>query len=420
MKILILGAATSKGLKTIDKNNEAYSAWWVENLISGLKTKDIDINFMFVTGLAKNVSFVENDGICYISIPECSGSLEKKVNDFTNIFKDVVEKVKPDVVHIIGTEREYNYALLKAFNNPDKTIVSITGMVTYYSQHYLGGIDRSILKKKSLGDFIKRWGPLDEQRDFIKCAIYEKKLLEEAKYVFGRTSWDNTCSLLINPSLNYIHCGEIINPIYQTEHWDYKNCQKHSIFISQATYPIKGFHQLIEALPYILKKYPDTVINVAGFNLFDESSFMAKVKRNTYSKYLLGRMKKLGINKETISFKGYLKPQDMLKQYLNANVFVLPSIIENSPNSLGEAMMVGVPCVASYVGGVGDMVENGKDGFTYPFNEPYKLAKYILNIFDNIDLANSLSLEAQQKARVFFNTNEVIETSFKTYERLGK
>jgi glycosyltransferase involved in cell wall biosynthesis len=88
----------------------------------------------------------------------------------------------------------------------------------------------------------------------------------------------------------------------------------------------------------------------------------------------------------------------MVKQYAAAHVFVCPSIIENSPNSVGEAQLVGTPCVASYVGGTMDMVKDGETGFLYRFEEISLLAKQICQIFSNDELAISLSENAHRAA----------------------
>lgn len=61
-----------------------------------------------------------------------------------------------------------------------------------------------------------------------------------------------------------------------------------------------------------------------------------------------------------------LDEKQMVQQYLNANVFVLASAVENSPNSLNEAMITGTPCIVSYVGGIGNRMRMGEDGFLYP------------------------------------------------------
>ena len=83
---------------------------------------------------------------------------------------------------------------------------------------------------------------------------------------------------------------------------------------------------------------------------------------------------------------------------LKANAFVLPSAIENSPNSLGEAMLMGVPSVASCVGGVQDLVKDRVDGFIYPYNEPYMMAHYVMQLFEDTDIATRMSEKARENA----------------------
>ena len=55
--------------------------------------------------------------------------------------------------------------------------------------------------------------------------------------------------------------------------------------------------------------------------------------------------------------------------------------------TLGEAMILGVPSVASAVGAIPEMIDNGEDGFLYPFEEPKKLAEAVCKIFSDRDLA---------------------------------
>ena len=63
------------------------------------------------------------------------------------------------------------------------------------------------------------------------------------------------------------------------------------------------------------------------------------------------------------------------------------STIENSPNSVGEAMLLGCPVVSSCVGGVPDMLEHGREGFLYQASVPYMLAWYVKRVFGDDELA---------------------------------
>ena len=234
----------------------------------------------------------------------------------------------------------------------------------------------------------------------------------------GRTTWDYACVKQINSQIQYIYCGEILSPVFGEKVWDVKNIARHRIFVSQGSYPLKGLHKLIEAFPMILKAYPDSEIVVAGPNILDDRTLIARIKRTTYAKYIIKLIQKLQIPKDKIRFTGSLKADEMLEQYLYANVYVLPSAIENSPNSLGEAMLLGMPCVASCVGGVQDMVRDKVDGFLYPFDESYMLAHYICEIFKDDEMARKMGAKARESARRRFDTNEVVKITASTYRRI--
>ena len=88
-----------------------------------------------------------------------------------------------------------------------------------------------------------------------------------------------------------------------------------------------------------------------------------------------------------VFFTGPLDEEKICQRYLRSHVFVCPSSIENSPNSLGEAMILGVPCIASYVGGIPDMLKDREEGLLYQHNAPYMLAHHICEIFEDKMLA---------------------------------
>ena len=84
---------------------------------------------------------------------------------------------------------------------------------------------------------------------------------------------------------------------------------------------------------------------------------------------------------EKVHFLGRLDAEQMKRQYLSSNVFVCPSSIENSPNSVGEAMLLGVPTVCADVGGAADICADGVDGLLYPAGDVIKLAEAVKTMF---------------------------------------
>ena len=106
----------------------------------------------------------------------------------------------------------------------------------------------------------------------------------------------------------------------------------------------------------------------------------------------------------------------MRQEYLNANVMVMCSNIENSPNCVGEAMLIGTPVVASYVGGVSNLLEHGKEGFLYQHNAPYMLAHYVCEVFQDISLADIFSSNGRKKAHILYNQEENMKQLMSIYK----
>ncbi|MEE0726992.1 MAG: glycosyltransferase, partial [Clostridium saudiense] len=150
-----------------------------------------------------------------------------------------------------------------------------------------------------------------------------------------------------------------------------------------------------------------------GLNIFNGN----KIKGNTYGNYIQSLIKKYDLS-HNIEFCGMLDAENMKRVLLESNVFVSASSLENSSNSLGEAMLLGVPCIASDVGGCADMIQHKKEGFLYPFDESYKLAFYLCKVFDDYMLASSLGLEARKKARITHDKEKNNEILYEIYKKV--
>lgn len=338
-------------------------------------------------------------------------------------FMAMYESCRPDLIHIWGTEYMHTYAALKAAEQMgivDKVVIHIQGLVSVCSKHYALGIPEKFWDARTLRDIVKRDSIKKQMKSFYKRGIYEQRVIKTAKYVIGRTSWDKACVEQINPDVRYLFCNEIMRrPFYSSDIWEQSKCRPHTVFISQAFYPVKGLQFVVEALNIVKTRYPDVKVYIAGDKIFDwdqDASFINKyLKISTYRRYLYKKICQYGL-KENICFLGPLSAEQMKVQYLESNVFVSASTIENSCNSIVEAMLLGVPVISSYVGGVTDMIEHGKDGILYPCDEPYMLACYIMEIFSDADMAERISRNAREKAVRKFDRNTAGEELLNIYD----
>ena len=115
----------------------------------------------------------------------------------------------------------------------------------------------------------------------------------------------------------------------------------------------------------------------------------------------------------------HLSAEEMKQAYLDANVFVLPSVMENSPNSLGEAMLLGVPCVASDVGGVKDMMADGAEGWICPPGDPMQLVQAIEAAFRMEERAVAIGQNARSHAQLTHDPETNLVTLWKIYREVA-
>ena len=101
-----------------------------------------------------------------------------------------------------------------------------------------------------------------------------------------------------------------------------------------------------------------------------------------------------------VRYLGGLPADKMAEAMLQANVYVHPSTVDNAPNALTEAMMLGVPCVASFAGGIPSMLRDGEEGLLYQHDAVYWLTDHISRIFEDQELALKLSSNAAERARI--------------------
>ena len=128
--------------------------------------------------------------------------------------------------------------------------------------------------------------------------------------------------------MEYHFCNETLRKEFYKHEWSLHKCEAYSIFVSQALYPVKGLHFMLEAMPLILKKFPNTKLYISGPNITKSDTLKEKLKKTSYAKYIIELIRKFNLKDNTI-FTGLLDETEMCERYLKSNVFVCPSSIEN-------------------------------------------------------------------------------------------
>lgn len=375
---------------------EAGSGMWLDHVLEGLRSRGERIH---VLCRGKKTSGALDDACTFTVFGESRPQNYEKQQE--ELFVRELQSFQPDVIHIWGTEYAHCLAMLNACDSLgllDRTVVSIQGLCSVIAGHYAEGIPDRIRRRYTFRDFVRQDNIIQQAKMFSLRGIHEIAALKKARHVIGRTDWDRACMEMINPDAVYHFCNETLRPAFYRDGWSYDACDKYRIFASNCSYPVKGFHYLLEAFAQIVREYPQAVLSVPGRNPLDISSVNDRIRQGSYAKYLAELIAEYNLEGK-VQFLGGLSEEEMKSQFLRANVFVLPSTVENSPNSLGEAMLLGTPCVAADVGGVSSMMVHEKEGFIYQSTAPYMLAHYIRRVFAAGKQSEKMGAEAQLHAR---------------------
>ncbi len=390
------------------------SGLWVDHTLNDLRKRDICVRVL-CRGVDQRGSLDDNCSFASFRDKEP----HRYLPEVEAFFLEELKAYNPDVIHIWGTEYAHTLAMMNAAEKlgmAERCVISIQGLCSVCARHYAEGIPVEVQRQYTLHDLLKRENILGQQRIYERRGNLEVQALQKTHHVIGRTHWDLACAQMLAPQARYHFCNETLREPFYEGQWSYEGCQKHRIFASSCGYPVKGFHYLLEALAEIIQEYPDTTLAVPGkgFLKLDRNG---RLHQDNYHRYLKNMAEQYGLT-DKIEFLGKLSPEGMKEQYLKAHVFALPSTIENSPNSLGEAMLLGTPCVAADVGGVTTMLASGREGLTYQSTAPYMLAHCIKQVFAMEDRAEAMGAAASEHARITHDPGKNLEDLLGIYREI--
>ena len=200
----------------------------------------------------------------------------KETLDAPEVYDEALEKqmdailkdFQPDIVHIFGTEFPHSLAMVRTFNRPERTLVGIQGLCGVIADKYMADLPESVQNDLTFRDKLKHDSIRQQQEKYYLRAANEKKIIEGAGHITGRTAFDKRETARINPGAVYHHMNETMRSNFYEGRWSEKDRVIHSIFLSQGDYPLKGLHYVLKAMPEILEKYPDAHVYVAGNSIF--------------------------------------------------------------------------------------------------------------------------------------------------------
>lgn len=351
---------------------------------------------------------VERDGVAYYPMNKVDTHAKKLrlmlnyANDW-NFLKPLVMKViddfKPDIIHCFGSEWPFG---LIAGDVAVPVVIHMQGFINIYS------LSASMCCRTSDQYKYHNYNPLAIAHYWYRSLKSdssnrrEQEIMHRNRYFMGRTEWDKNIVKYFSPGAKYYHCEEAIRPeIYHSEiKWNFIPRKKMRLVTISSASSLKG-NDLILRTAKILKDFGfDFEWRVAG----SKDSFK-------FFESIIG-LRHADLN---INLIGFIDAAGVARELSQADAYVHTAIIDNSPNSLCEAQLIGCPVVSTDVGGIPQLVDNGTTGILFPFNEPHTLAFTLMNIHGDKDLLERLSHNEQTTAHERHNEENIMATLHSIY-----
>ena len=383
-------------------NNKAPIGGWqdsLELLVRNNKNIELGIAFEGKDEFQQKVI----DGVYYFPIKqECTFyqkikslyTWEVSKNHLLPKALEIIKKFKPEIIHVFGSEWCWGQ-VAKYTKIP--VVIHLQGSIppyinaeyppnyNIYDVYFHNGFNL----KKSIFTYLN-------SRKMKSWKLQEEETLKTVSYYMGRTNWDKSIVELYNPKAKYFYCSEALRAdfIKSKIKWQPHKHEKVKLITIGCGTLWKGI---------------DTIIRTA--NLLKERgvNFEWKIVGSMPIKKFIENKEKLSFEELNIKLLGFINADKLVQELISSDIYIHTAYIDNSPNSICEAQYLGVPIIATYVGGIPSLIENNIDGILIPPNAPYTLANSIINLIDNKERQCFLSENAIRKAEIRHNPTKIIK-----------
>ncbi len=366
---------------------QSHPSSWIVNLADEIKKNEsTELNIVTVSSRINEIIEIKSDHNYYI-IPNGLTFIKKGYPSFLPVdrlfgyrslfykIQKIIFKIKPDLIHAHGTEGPYGLTAVK-FKN--KHLISIQGIVNYL-KIYEHGITSTIQSK------------------------LEIKTIQSALNFGCRTDWDKKFVHDLNPNARIFHMPEAINYNFINSSWN--GIQSNNILIVGSICKRKGTEFLIQCIPSITKHFPKAKFIFVGSG---NNNYIMKMKKLS---------KKLSIE-NSVNWLGVKDSSNIAKLLSNARLYILPTYIDNSPNSLLEAMGVGTPSIAARVGGIPSMVKDETLIRLFDMDNKDEFISKVLDLLSDNDLSINISNRSKQFVQKNNNPELVAKITLDVYNQI--
>ena len=350
-----------------------------EGLLEGLRDYQSDFEFQIVSlsnGIERDM-VIERDGykFHFIAIPKRPFLKPHLPYNIIKAWRKIKE-ISPDLVHCQDNMALAVASILSGYPG----VFTVHGIKKMEAKLWRGKEYLSHQIDRALERFVHQ-----HFNAFISISPYVKKLMNHNKKIFE----------IPNP---------LIRLFYSFENLLQDSKEQYILYIGPLIY-LKQPLILIYAFIELKKDFPNLQLILCGSK--EDPKYYNIIKAVIHKNSLTD-----------ISFLENLSRKEIRDYLVKAKALVLPSIQENSPMIIAEAMAIGTPVVATRVGGIPYMIEHKKTGFLFEPGNTNELIEYIKILLKNKQLYASIREKARERTRKLYQPKRIAQMTVKTYREL--
>lgn len=362
----------------------------LENIVRTTPNIELGVAFMSSDGSCSNKVV---DGVTYFPIDGRLSFKEKVLRKYWDVYVEkalksstqIIQDFKPDIIHVFGTE--YPFGQVQSVTNIP-VIIHIMGAIIPYR-------NAALPPNYSLYDRIRNCGInprkffslIKDLSDMKNREEWEKKTWSLVHNYMGRTNWDKAIASILHRNCKYYHVEEALRSVFIDKHaqWKGYNNSKLVLLSTGCGTFWKGPDLMIKVAKILKDLDIDYEWNIAG-------QMDIEIKR------IVERKEKACFDDLNIRILGFVQPEKLSELLCSCSVYVHTAYIENSPNSICEAQIIGAPIVSTNVGGISSLVQDGVHGKLVPANDPWQMAYSIIELYEDKYLMKVFSVNSYNLA----------------------
>lgn len=387
-----------------DSTNFHNGGGWISSLEDEFIKKKIDLGISFLT--SKKIRNVSSSNVKYFPIIKDNSIFNKfipKINLNSNLSylkkcKEIIDSFKPDIIQVFGSE--WFFARVTLYTKIPVIIHMQGSLPIYYISRFPPGYSKHDFIKNSFFNIKKIYSYFFNDYIFKIRSVNEELHLRINKYYFGRTNWDKKIVNLYNDNSKYFHCDEVLRKNFYLNKKNLRNFKSNKLkIVSTISNPFyKGFDLIIKTC------------KILDINCDFDYEWCVFGITNSHI-----HLKKLNYSNQNLKIKGIVSENELIKNLIGSDVYVHSSYIDNSPNSLCEAQILGLPIISTNVGGINSLINNYDDGILIPSNEPHMFAASLKEVFYNHNLYKKLSFNGRKRAKNRHDKNKILDSIYNAY-----